>query len=295
MKKLSIFTFAFLICFLFTASYAGDIKKESKYHDSYLKPSKLTQISAQYFNPLTHNLSLTLQDTLSKEQQLAQLPGYKLPKRALFFSALIPGAGELYTKSYIKAGVFFLVEAASWAIYGNYSGKGKDEEKNYQNYADAHWSADVWNSWYENYQGEITDAHASTMEKYLGGDESATTKQQYYEMIGKYPAFYVGWDFVKYEDNRDFFDTINMDSLESVQQSSSLIGEYMDMRDKSNKFFRIARSATNFIIINHILSAIDAAWTAKRHNNRLIEASIRYEQIYFVDHLQPVLSLKIRW
>jgi len=293
MKKLFSFTLSFLACFLLTTCYAGDLLKATgNENQGLLERSKLTQLSADYFNPLC---SLTFQDTLTREQQLAQLPGYKLPKRALFFSALIPGAGELYARSYIKAGAFFLAEVAAWTIYGSYTNKGKNEEKNYQQYADAHWDPEVWKQWKQNYTGSVDDAHASTMEKYLSGDKSATTQQQYYEMIGKYSAFYVGWDFANYYDNQSLYNTITLDSMETIQQNSSDIGNYMDMRDKSNKLFRLARTATNYVIVNHILSAIDAAWTAKRHNNKLLEASIQVEQIFYVDQLQPVLSLKIKW
>ncbi len=292
MIKLSAFISSFLAFFFLATCYAGDIfKANESENQGLLTPSKRSQLSAEYFNALN---SLTLQDTLTKEQKLAQLPGYKLPKKALFFSALIPGAGEFYTESYIKAGAFFLAEVAAWTVYGTYTSKGKDEEKKYQNYADAHWDPAVWQQWKQNYTGSMEDAHASTMEKYLSGDKAATTKQQYYEMIGKYSAFYVGWDFVKYYENQ-YFNEIGMDSIETIQQDSPDIGKYMDMRDKSNKLFRLARTATNYVIVNHILSAIDAAWTAKRHNNKLIEASIQVEQIFYVDQLQPVLSLKIKW
>ena len=281
-----------LVCFMFSTSHAGDIKKESRDDDQFLNTSPLTEISAIYFNPLN---SLNYQDTLTREQKLAQLPGYKLPKRALFFSALIPGAGELYAKSYIKAGAFFLAEVVSWMVYGNYTSKGNDQEKKFQNYADAHWDPNVWLDWRQNYTRGIDDAHDTTMVKYLSGDKSATTEQQYYEMIGKYPAFYSGWDFVNYYQNQSEFDAIDMDSIEVKQRASSDIGFYMDMRDKSNKFFRLARTATNYVIVNHILSAIDAAWTAKRRNNRLLEASIKVEQVFYVNHFQPVLSLQIKW
>jgi hypothetical protein len=292
MKKLSIFTFNFLFGFLLATCYAGDIlKATANENQDLLESSKLTQLSAEYFNPLS---SLTFQDTLTREQQLAQLPGYKLPKRALFFSALIPGTGELYARSYIKAGAFFLAEVAAWTIYGSYTKKGQNEEKKYQQYADVHWDPEIWKQWKQNYTGTLDDAHAGTMEKYLSGDETATTRQQYYEMIGKYPAFYIGWDFAKYYENQ-FFNEISMDSIEVIQQNSKDIGKYMDMRDKSNKLLRLARTATNYVIVNHILSAIDAAWTAKRHNNKLLEASIHVEQIFYVDQLQPVLSLEIKW
>jgi len=293
MKKMFILTTCILICFMLATSYAGDLKKESQGDVQFLITSPLNEISAKYFNPLN---SLNYQDsTLTREQQLAKLPGYKLPKRALFFSALIPGAGELYSKSYIKAGTFFLAEVVSWMVYGNYTNKGNSQEKKFQNYADAHWDPNVWLDWRQNYTQKIEDAHDTTMVKYLSGDKSATTEQQYYEMIGKYPAFFTGWDFANYYQNQSEFDAIDMDSIEVKQRASSDIGFYMDMRDKSNKFFRLARTATNYVIVNHILSAIDAAWTAKRKNNQLLEASIKVEQIFYVNHFRPVVSLQIKW
>jgi hypothetical protein len=292
MKKIFISTFCILVCFIFSNSFAGDIVKGGKNEGQYFKPTNLTDLSAKYFNPLN---SLTYQDTLTREQKLAQLPGYKLPKRALLFSALIPGAGELYTKSYIKAGTFFLAEVVSWVVYGNYTSKGNKQEEKFQNFADEHWDPEVWLAWRSNYQQGIDDAHDSTMVKYLSGDKTATTEQQFYEMIGKYPAFLAGWDFVDYHQNQSTYDTIDMDSMEVLQRTSTEIGGYMDMRDKSNKFFRLARTATNYVIVNHILSAIDAAWTAKRKNNRLLEASIKVEQVFYVNRFQPVLSLQIKW
>jgi len=287
----------FIACFALaciTFGYAGEPSRviDPSQSGSIELSAPRSKLAAQYFDPIA---ALVFQDTLTKEQRLAQLPGYKLPKRALFFSAMIPGAGELYTKSYLKAGAFFLAEVAAWTIYGSYTKKGQNQEKKYQQYADAHWNPEIWQQWKQNYTNPLDDAHASTMEKYLSGDKSATTKQQYYEMIGKYPAFYVGWDFARYYENQSFFNTITMDSIETIQQNSPDIGKYMDMRDKSNQLFRVARTATNYVIVNHILSAIDAAWTAKRHNNKLLEASIHIKQIFFVDQFKPVLSLELKW
>ncbi len=291
-------SFRFVMCFIalswISLCYAGEahLEGQTTAPQGVEIAGPRAQLLSEYFNPLN---SLYAQDTLTREQRLAQLPGYKLPKRALFFSAVIPGAGELYTKSYLKAGAFFLAEVAAWTVYGTYTKKGQNQEKKYQEYADAHWDPAVWQQWKQNYANSLDDAHASTMEKYLSGDKSATTKQQYYEMIGKYPAFYVGWDFARYYENQSFFNTISMDSIESIQQNSKDIGKYMDMRDKSNQLFRVARTATNYVIVNHILSAIDAAWTAKRHNNKLLEASIHVRQIFYADQFKPVMSLELKW
>jgi len=71
--------------------------------------------------------------------------------------------------------------------------------------------------------------------------------------------------------------------------------DYMDMRAESNDLFSIARTGTTVAMINHLLSAIDAAWTAKIHNNRLLKTSMRIEQIRYANHTLPVFSLKFNW
>ncbi len=294
MKKLVIFSISLLVCFLFTASYASDLPEGNKVHGSYLAPSKLTRISAQYFNPLNNNQSLTFQDTLTREQRLAQLPDYKLPKRALLFSALIPGAGELYTKSYLKAATFFLIEVGAWTFFGIYNKKGNEKQDEFEAFADEKWNPLKWYNWYVNIDSSTMErfTHAGHMVELLDplikGEGDPIKTQQYYEMIGKYAEFVVGWEGTSND--------LTYDELMQYRQNETQIADdYMKMRAKSNDLFEKAMTGTTIAMLNHLLSAIDAAWTAKRHNNKLLEASLKFDQIYYVDHLQPVLSLKIRW
>jgi len=293
MKKIIIFTFGLLYCFLFATSYAAESNTERIEKGSYLKPSKLTQLSTEYFNPLNHNY-LTFQDSLSREERLAKLPGYKLPKRALFFSAVIPGTGELYTKSYLKAAAFFLVEVGAWTIYGAYNKKGNDKEDEYEAYADEKWNPRKWYNWYSNIDSTNQEkmTHAGHMvellEPLLTGEGEAKKTQQYYEMIGKYAEFSAGWEGAR--------DDLTYDELLQYRANELAIADdYMKMRADSNDLFERAKTGTTIAMLNHLLSAIDAAWTAKRHNNQLLEARLEVEQIYYANHLQPVLSLKIRW
>jgi len=294
MKNLFIFIVFFFICFLNTLSHSGEILKETNYDGTYLTLPKYTQISSNYFNQLGQSQALSFQDSLTKEQRLAQLPGYKLPKRALFFSAVVPGAGQFYTKSYIKAAAFFLVEVGAWTYYASYNNKGKDKEREYQGFANESWFPKKWYNWYVNidstYQKQMT--HASHMveliDPFIQGTGDVNRTQQYYEMIGKYAEFVVGWQGT---DN-----DVPYNQLISYRKNNVPIADdYMKMRDDSNKLFDQAKTGVYIAMVNHVLSAIDAAWTAKRHNNRLLEASVRVEQIYWVNHYQPVLSLRIKW
>ena len=55
--------------------------------------------------------------------------------------------------------------------------------------------------------------------------------------------------------------------------------EYSKMRGKANDFYNIATTGSVLIVVNHLLSALDAAWSASQFNHQLkIEA-----------HLQPTV------
>ena len=127
MNRLITICLGLLIFLLATDGYSSDlfIKKNSAVN-SYFAPSKMSLLATTYFNPLLKSNQDTT-TVVTREQQLAMLPGYKLPKKALLFSALIPGAGELYVNSYLKAAAFFLVEAGAWTFYGLYTKKGNEQ------------------------------------------------------------------------------------------------------------------------------------------------------------------------
>jgi len=285
MKQLHSITLSFVLILMMSAGHASEPSDSYGSTYFYLSPSRSTEMVSKFVSPIAS----AWQDSsnLTREQQLSKLPGYKLPKKALFFSAVIPGAGELYAKSYWKAAAFFLIEVSAWTYYGVYTKKGQDKENEYEDFADEKWDPLKWQSWYENVPEEYKSSftHASHMVELLE-DESKT--QQYYEMIGKYAEFVAGW-----EGARD--DLTYEELLEYRRNECEIADDYMTMRAESNDLFDKAKTGTTIAMLNHLFSAIDAAWTAKRHNNTLIKTSLRIEQIYYADHLQPVLSLKMKW
>ena len=56
----------------------------------------------------------------------------KSPGRALLYSAMLPGAGEFYAGARKRAVLFFGLEAAAWGLYFSWNGKGKDIEKDFR-------------------------------------------------------------------------------------------------------------------------------------------------------------------
>ena len=164
--------------------------------------------------------------------------------RAFLYSFIVPGLGEYYCDSKLKAGIFIAFEVLTWTQYTSNHSTGVKKEDEFQDFANVHWSATDYAVHLINEFGTVEDT--------LPGDKLPDMKtQQYYEMIGKYPKFYAGWD--------DY----DRDSKESANQK-----RYAVMRDDANNKLNSARTWAMIALANHVLSAFDAALTAKRFNKK---------------------------
>jgi hypothetical protein len=69
------------------------------------------------------------------------------------------------------------------------------------------------------------------------------------------------------------------------------------MRGKANDFYNIASTTASLLVVNHILSALDAAWSASQFNNRLkLEAHlIPTPRAYGFVEFVPTARLQIRF
>jgi hypothetical protein len=228
-------------------------------------------------------------------------PGSKSPLLAGAMSMVVPGSGEFYTKSYWRAGGFVLAEAALWVFYASYYSKGNNQTDLFQNYADDHWSVVRYAEWI---QINVTalNPDVSAFSGYLipgtenrppwervdwakiNAVENAIAQragngfthqlphrpeQQYFELIGKYPQFAAGWDDAG---------VMTPERIINNDVSARFL-EYSKMRGKANDFYNIATTGSVLLVVNHLLSALDAAWSASQFNHQLkIEA-----------HLQPTV------
>jgi hypothetical protein len=212
--------------------------------------------------------------------------GRKNPVLAGGLSLVLPGAGEAYSESYLLAGLFLALEAAGW--YGRlaYLKKGDDATSIFERYADEHWSAVKYAEWLnanaKNFTGwnaglpQISIDPNNTLQPWQRVDwaamntvEAALEKfshrlpyhgdQQYFELIGKYNQFSYGWD--------DKLPT--GDGWSDYDRISPRFQEYAGMRGKANNHYSNASTIMSLIVINHVLSAADAAWAAARFNNNV--------------------------
>ncbi|NOY78381.1 MAG: hypothetical protein GXO76_10995 [Calditrichaeota bacterium] len=200
---------------------------------------------------------------------------HKSPKKALLFSALLPGAGEFYAESYWKSALFAGIEVGSWVAYAHYQKKGVNLESDFKRYADQNWSYDRWKQWYDNLPDDEKQAFSHTL--------PSTKTQQYYEMIGKYMEFNAGWDDVK-----------NPDPDIAKQDTSKKSLNYMEMRERSNRALKVATAMTAVVLANHVLSAVDAAWTAKVFK-KTVKQKVEIEYIYLNNRPVFMAQLKTEW
>lgn len=176
----------------------------------------------------------------------ARIPGprgRKSPALAGLLSAILPGLGQAYLGQQ-SAYAFLGIEAAAWIAHASLRDTGKDKEREYKRYADAHWT-------FERYRDPNSGPCTSDGHSDQGVQDSTlvflyeTRRDDWYEDIGKLTIYSCGWDS---PDNRLF---------------------YRDMRDDSNDFLRASRYATSIVLLNHIVSALAAAKGAASHNQHL--------------------------
>jgi hypothetical protein len=228
--------------------------------------------------------------------------------RAALYSAVIPGSGQYYAGSVWKTILFAGLEVVGWTAYFVYTSKGNNKEEEVIAYADAHWSEKkYWSKLYDMgvEQGKIDDIYdvdndrilidynpdvvneLRFLEEALGHTHKLpeTKTQQYYEMIYKYlTQFGNGWD------DADF----DIVYYGNTNRMTPQMFAYRDLRNDMNGFFDSASTATNAILINHVLSALDAAWTTRNYN-RQIQMKIRaYNKRYFDENIQ-MFGINVSW
>jgi hypothetical protein len=235
----------------------------------------------------------------------------KSAMRAALYSAVIPGAGQYYAGSVWKTILFAGIEIAGWTVFIVSTSKGDKQESQMENYADSHWSEQkYWSKLY--YEAKLPGSGINDLPEYEVNSENIiinygtdvanslrfletalghthrlpeTKTQQYYEMIVKYlTQFGNGWD------DADFYYTYygNTDDM------SPQMFTYRDMRNDMNAYFDRASAATNIILINHVLSALDAAWTASRYNREITMKIRAYNKRYFDENVQ-MLGINLTW
>ena len=207
------------------------------------------------------------------EDDLSDKPaGQKSPLKAFVLSAALPGLGQYYYGSKLKAGLFFGAEVAAWALHIKWHGDGQDQENAFEDYNHAHWSKDSYSQYLMYAYGVTDDDDVSVQE--ITHHLPETETQQFFEMTGKYDQFAWGWEDAQREGlGLDAFhstypteEAIRITG-ESSTPSSAMRQVYEQMRKTSNDSFDKASKMIIASIANRVLSAFEAYFTTQHQNN----------------------------
>lgn len=230
---------------------------------------------------LRHDRAATISSLVDEDEFAVDYPS-RSPFLAAGLSLVIPGAGEVYSQAYWRAILFAGLEAGLWYFTVSYNKKGDDQTDLFQRYADDNWSvvdyAEWLNKFAKTFKGgdqavTITINPDKNLPPWERVDWVAMNKtesvipefshrlppygdQQYYEMIGKYQQYNHGWN--------------DADPTTAVYYTnvSPNFYFYANMRGDANRYYDHASTFAALIVVNHVLSAIDAAWGAAQFNDR---------------------------
>ena len=207
----------------------------------------------------------------------------------MLLSATVPGAGQLYNGSYIKAAVFLAAEVTGWALYVTQTSKGNDIEAEFHDYANTNWSEDEYWDWIHSHS-DVADRNDIEALRDWEHDHFShglhrEKDQQYYEMIGKYDQFNYAWD-----DS----DIGLLDEGFTKDQRSAHRLYYEDRRDASNQAFKKATTGVTIVLFNHIISALEAGWSISKNNSKL-NTSVYGDYLKYDQEAVPALTVRINW
>lgn len=225
---------------------------------------------------------------------------HKSPWLAAGLSLAIPGAGEFYSESYLRSGLFFAAEVAAWVVAYVYDKKGDRQTDLFQAFADDHWSVVEYANWLVRKGYSIRIEQDPNLRPWLRVNWDDLNRaegqvqgfshrlppygdQQYYEVIGKYVQYSPGW----WED---------FDPSSPELRGSPRFYNYAGMRKKANDFYDVANISLSIIVVNHVLSAIDAYLATKSYNNRIgAEARLNMRPTPWGSIAEPTATLSFKF
>jgi len=238
---------------------------------------------------------------------------YKSPRRAMFMSLVLPGSGQLYVggkQSRYVRGIFYLAEEVALisGLYYHSIYKYDKQIKKYQGFATEHFSV----AKYEKAMNQIYDPEYATPFKNLYGQERESYCKAFYGNSGSerciknfgenfnntpgdntplynssayYSAiasesFVLGWGDAKQTSGIE--NNLRKENPIYIPLGSSgYRDEYLSMRKKANKLADSQALFFGAIILNHVVSAVDAVLSARAHNNSLYE-----DKVAFLDRIR---------
>ncbi len=186
------------------------------------------------------------------------------PWQAFLMSFVLPGAGEYYAGSGLKSKIFFGAELGFWSALVSFRQLGSWRKDDYKNYAVDYAGADI-NGKDDRFFDVL--GFYSSREDYNKAGSVTNPGQEYYPNT----AFY-NWSW----------------------SSTATQDRYRSLKNDSKSYYRKSNFALGLVIANHLLSAVDAYWSVKRHN-RSHEAGFSGLDLQMLEDGGVALSLSARF
>ncbi len=176
----------------------------------------------------------------------------KSPMLAFLMSAVLPGWGQLYTGHTTRAKVFLGVEAAIWFGYASYTVQGDMRRDDYQEHASIF--AGVGDNMSSSYYQDIADFIRSEGDASYNQDIRAEARSLFPDDLDAQAAYLAANGY--------------SDDLSWQWQSEARFDHYRELRRLEQQSERNAFYMTGLAVLNRAVSSIDAAWMARRYNER---------------------------
>jgi len=208
--------------------------------------SGLTNMKNLLFNSLIIGLLST--SLLAGDTTADRLTLNRDMVRNFFKSLVVPGWGQVSNGHKIRAAVYLTAELAGIYEYRTKFAEGDETALEFKAYADEHWDYQVW-SFNDNGETACGNLRTHQMPTYIDDDGNVQPYKDhhFYENISKYPEFVCGWDDIDESWNE----------AEKIYTPNKLT--YIKMRTHSNDLYKQAQVAGTLIMVNHLISAFDAA------------------------------------
>jgi len=220
----------------------------------------------------------------------------------VLLSAILPGTGQFYAGSKLKGAIFLAVEAVALAAHFKYNSDGSKLEDQFEAFADQSWNEDAYWDWMSQISG-IDRNNLEALRDFEHGRFShflpEKKNQQYYENVGKYNQFIMGWQDFREEivGNRTFtlehYDNSQFDG-QSLLTISEQRNSYTQLRKDANDDCKRATTFATVALLNHVVSALDAGLTIKRRN-QTIHAKLGVQGMRHYEEFLPALALGVSW
>jgi hypothetical protein len=174
-------------------------------------------------------------------------------KKAMLYSALIPGLGELYTHNYTKAGIFFASDIAIVLSYFRFKNENDWAIKSYQQFALVKAGVQLHSS----------SEHYQLVQNFLSRESYNAYIIRYYR---NYYLVYKH-DPETYEQKLDEY--LIPEEQDWNWETEKDLKKFRNMRQEQRNLETYAKLTVAATILNHLVSIIDSAISARINNKNV--------------------------